>query len=143
VGTAMMKASGGVGGRRYQIAAVLLTYAAVSMAAIPIAFYFASERHERQAQHQNHQADEQQSDDSAQPATPAPQPRPRLTLGAWLARLAMLGLASPFLELKGNPFWGAIGLVILFVGIKIAWRITQGRSMEVFGPFNNAPQPAA
>jgi len=143
VGTAMMKASGGVGGRRYQIAAVLLTYAAVSMAAIPIAFYFASERHERQAQHQNQQADDQQSDNSAQQATSAPQPRPRITLGAWLGRLAMLGLASPFLELKANPFWGAIGLVILFVGIKIAWRITQGRSMEVFGPFNSAPQPTA
>ena len=141
VGTAMMKASGGVGGRRYQIAAVLLTYAAVSMAAIPIAFYFASERHDRQAQHQKQQADEQQSDDSAPQAAPA-QPRPRLTLGAWLARLALLGLASPFLELKDNLFWGAIGLVILYVGIKIAWRITQGSPMEVFGPFNNSPQPA-
>ena len=35
VGTAMMKGSNGVGGRRYQVAAVLLTYAAVSMAAVP------------------------------------------------------------------------------------------------------------
>ena len=141
VGTAMMKASGGVGGRRYQIAAVLLTYAAVSMAAIPIAFYFASEKHEKQAQHQNQQADEQQLDDSGQQATPPPQQRPRLTLGAWLGRLALLGLASPFLELKDNGFWGLIGLVILYVGIKIAWRITQGSPMEVFGPFNNTPQP--
>src|SRR2546430_7688462 len=36
VGKAMMKGSNGVGGRRYQIAALILTYAAVSMAAIPI-----------------------------------------------------------------------------------------------------------
>jgi len=36
VGKAMMKGSNGVGGRRYQIAAVALTYAAISLAAIPI-----------------------------------------------------------------------------------------------------------
>ncbi len=37
VGKAIMFGSGGVGGRRYQVAAVLLTYIAVSMAAVPIA----------------------------------------------------------------------------------------------------------
>src|SRR5262245_22676947 len=36
VGRAMMMGSGGIGGRRYQIAALLLTYAAVSLSAIPI-----------------------------------------------------------------------------------------------------------
>ena len=35
VGTAVIKGSGGVGGRRYQITAALLTYAAVSMSAVP------------------------------------------------------------------------------------------------------------
>ena len=34
---AMMKGSGGIGGRRYQVAALLLTYGSVSMAAVPIA----------------------------------------------------------------------------------------------------------
>jgi len=37
VGKAIVKGSGGVGGRRYQMAAVLLTYIAVSLAAVPIA----------------------------------------------------------------------------------------------------------
>ena len=36
VGTAIKKGSNGVGGRRYQIAAVALTYAAVSLSAIPL-----------------------------------------------------------------------------------------------------------
>jgi hypothetical protein len=36
VGKAILKGTGGVGGRRYQIAAAALTYAAVSMSAIPI-----------------------------------------------------------------------------------------------------------
>lgn len=142
VGTAMMKASGGVGGRRYQIAAVLLTYAAVSMAAIPIWIYFAREDHAKQTQQQKQQqVEEQQSDDeSSQQGASRPQ-RPTLTLGAWLVRVAMLGLASPFIELKGDPFWGAIGLLILFVGIKIAWRITAGVPVDILGPFNNSPQP--
>ena len=38
VGKAMMAGSGNIGGRRYQIAAVVLTYAAVSIAAIQLRF---------------------------------------------------------------------------------------------------------
>src|SRR5580698_11051435 len=38
VGKAMRTGSRGIGGRRYQIAAALFTYAAVSMAALPIYF---------------------------------------------------------------------------------------------------------
>src|SRR5260370_14274134 len=36
VAKAMLKGSNGIGGRRYQIAAVLLTYTAISVAAVPI-----------------------------------------------------------------------------------------------------------
>lgn len=141
VGTAMMKASGGVGGRRYQIAAVLLTYAAVSMAAIPIWMYFASKEPSQQTEQQKLRAEQRQLEkESGQPSS-EPE-KPALTLGPWLARVAMLGLISPFLELKGNPLWGAMGLIILFIGIKIAWRITAGRTPEVYGPFNDSPQAA-
>ena len=44
IGTAMMKGSNGVGGRRYQIAAVLLTYASVSLAAVPIWIHYAGKQ---------------------------------------------------------------------------------------------------
>src|SRR5260370_40909907 len=40
VGTAIKKGSNGIGGRRYQIAAVALTYAAVSLSAIPVGIYY-------------------------------------------------------------------------------------------------------
>src|SRR5580700_11755697 len=61
VGTAMMKGSNGVGGRRYQIAAILLTYAAVSMAAVPIGIHFADERKQkRQAQQQKIEDEQRQ-----------------------------------------------------------------------------------
>jgi hypothetical protein len=140
VGVAMMKGSGGVGGRRYQIAAVLLTYAAVSIAAIPIWIYFARQEQPRHAQHQKVQQEQQQDDASDPQQSPdSKAARPQLSLGAWLGRLALYGLASPFLELQGNAFWGLMGLVILFVGMKIAWKITAGRPMEISGPFTYSP----
>jgi uncharacterized protein (DUF983 family) len=45
VGKAMRMGSGGVGGRRYQVVAVLLTYFAVSMSAVPIALYESGQIH--------------------------------------------------------------------------------------------------
>jgi hypothetical protein len=152
VGTAMMKGSNGIGGRRYQIAAVLLTYAAVSMAAIPVWIHYAGKHRQEQQQQQNQRQQSQQqleddqrqseSESGRQPAAkPAP---PRITLGTWLWRIALLGLASPFLEIwgRGPTFGWMIGLVILFVGMKIAAKITAGRPTAVYGPFNDSPQPS-
>ncbi len=146
VGTAMMKGSNGVGGRRYQIAAVLLTYAAVSMAAIPIWIHFAPERSQQtQQQKIAEEQRELERETGQQPTEPQPAPRaekPQMSLanvGAWLGRLAMLGLASPFIQLSGNPFWGAMGLLILFFGMRIAWRIAQGRPFGIYGPFVDSP----
>jgi hypothetical protein len=52
-----------------------------------------------------------------------------------LGVLALVGLASPFLELS-DPAHGIIGLIILFVGIRIAWTITRGRTVNIIGPIN-------
>jgi hypothetical protein len=109
VGKAMMKGSNGQGGRRYQITAALLTYAAVSMAAIPVWIHYSGAH--KQAQHAS------------------------LTL-------AVLGLASPFLELS-DPLHGAIGLFILFIGIRIAWQITGQKLPAIEGPFPSSPRPPA
>jgi hypothetical protein len=153
VGTAMMKGSQGVGGRRYQIAAVLLTYAAVSMAAVPVWIHYAGKHRQQQQQLiQQQQQNQQQLEDEqrqleaesgrppSQPAPPKPV-QPRMTLGAWLGRAALLGLASPFLEVWGRgPTLGwLIGLVILFVGMRIAAKLTGGRPPEIYGPFNDSP----
>jgi hypothetical protein len=55
--------------------------------------------------------------------------------------LALVGLASPFLELS-DPAHGIIGLIILFVGIRIAWTMTRSRVVNIIGPINEAV-PAA
>jgi len=135
VGKAMIKGSNGVGGRRYQIAAVLLTYAAVSTAAIPVWIHFSGEH--KQSQRQQTVQSEEGSESGAQ-EEPASRTRPGM-LSA-LGTLVLLGLASPFLEFSSNPLGAAIGLVILFVGMRFAWQMTGARPLQVLGPFENSPQ---
>ena len=127
VGKAMNFGSRGAGGRRYQLVAVLLTYLAVSMSAVPIAIYQMRQQHQAQAQTQA------QSSDAAAP-------REQMSVAKVIGVLALVGIASPFLDLQ-NPTHGIIGLVILFVGIRFAWRFTAGRTISVSGP--HTPSPAA
>lgn len=141
VGKAMRMGSSGIGGRRYQVAAVILTYAAVSMSAIPIGIsQYAKEKKEHpqtpvQKAPQPDQESVNPSLESGSRPTPASQPaKPKMGLGAALAGLAVLGLASPFLELR-DPVHGVIGLVILLVGIRIAWQLTASPKIDIIGPF--------
>lgn len=157
VGKAMMMGSKGVGGRRYQVAAVLFTYAAVSLSAIPMGVAYAvKHRQERKAtEHSDADASEEQKNlerefgksepvpSQSAPVTNTPSAPPRkaspttASIAAGLGYLALVGLASPFLELA-DPVHGFIGLIILVVGIRIAWRMTGARRAEIDGPFQNA-----
>jgi hypothetical protein len=150
VGKAMIFGSGGVGGRRYQIAAVILTYSAVSLSAVPIAISMNMKHRDEAAQaaRSAQTATPTQSAQTAegQDAAPAPAQTPaspavKRSFLQSIGVLAMLGLASPFLDLQ-DPAHGLIGLVILFVGIRIAWQLTAGKQLKVAGPLN-APDPAA
>lgn len=144
VGKAMMFGSRGIGGRRYQVVAVVLTYAAVSLAFVPIAIHFVNKQ-------RPHPPSQQQSQPlspgatsgaaSGQPSQASPNPapnRPQPTLMAFLGKVLLFGLASPFLQLQSG-FSGFIGLVILFAGMQFAWRITRGRpKILVDGPYDNS-----
>lgn len=148
VGKAVMKGSNGVGGRKYQIAAVLLTYAAVSMAAIPIVLHQLSQTGKLGSQSQAQKQATPPTTSSSSEAEPSAE-TPKETAGAGpeakpmgfglaMLTLAAYGLASPFLELA-DPFHGFIGLIILFVGINFAWKNTASREIEIDGPFNVSP----
>jgi uncharacterized membrane protein len=151
IGKAMRTGSRGVGGRRYQIAAALFTYAAVSMAAIPIYFsQISKDKATKPPQVKTAPAnpgaatDDAEGEDSASSsggATQARAAKPKMNPFTALGLLALLGLASPFLELQ-DPFHGVIGLVILFVGIRFAWQQTGAPKIDIVGPFQNrAPTP--
>ena len=108
VAKAMKFGSGGLGGRRYQIAAVILTYLAIALAEIPIVLW---------------------------------QFRARIPSGRMLAlaiRLLPVGITSPIRDMR-SPVHGLINLVILFVGLRIAWRGTAAASATVEGPFRLTP----
>ena len=96
VGKAMMTGSKGAGGTRYQVAAVVLTYAAISLASVPILVARAL----------------QQGDAN-------------IDWSSVVGQLMMGGIASPFLQLERGVS-GVIGLVILFVGLRVAYKITAG-----------------
>jgi hypothetical protein len=140
VGKAMIKGSNGHGGRRYQITAALLTYAAVSLAAIPIWIHYANEH--RHAQHSSQQqlGDENRQQENGFGAQSEAPGRPPMDRSEALLKLAFLGLASPFLELS-DPLHGAIGLFILFIGIRIAWQTTRETRPALDGPFQLSPRP--
>ena len=151
IGKAMRTGSRGIGGLRYQIAAALFTYAAVSMAAIPI---YLSQVNKLKAtkppQAQTAPATpgastgDSESDESASSsgtAAATAHPKPRINPFVAIGLLALLGLASPFLELQA-PFHGVIGLIILFVGIRFAWQQTGAPKIDIVGPFQAARAPA-
>jgi len=137
VARAMMKGSRGIGGRKYQITAVVLTYAAISMAAIPIGI---SQYVKQQRQNQVRSASSQEPVGSTS-ASSEEEARPSAITA--LGKLAFLGLVSPFLELE-DGISGILGLVILLVGIQIAWKLTRGAAiMDIAGPYSESARAAA
>jgi len=139
VAKAMMKGSNGIGGRRYQVVALLLTYAAISVSAVPIGISFAlknnSPTHTKQLDSQpSTQPDSAATTTESSTTTDSANPKPSLGVGAAFLQLALLGLASPFMELQ-DPAHGIIGLVILFVGLSIAFRLTASKPLDVDGPY--------
>jgi hypothetical protein len=145
VGIAIKKGSNGMGGRRYQIAAVALTYAAVSLSAVPIGIsYMMKEKKPAVVSAVSpSSAEPVTSSDSTSPAndsaTATAPTAQKMSLGAAIGALLFAGLASPFLELQAG-LSGIIGLVIIFVGMRIAWKMTAAHALEILGPFQaNAP----
>jgi len=98
IAKAMLHATDGVGGRNYQIAAVVLTYLSVSMAEIvEILWHLRS-----QGMDLSH-----------------------ISAKGYVT-LTRIGLTSPFLDLKGNFFSGLIGLFILYLAMQSAWKVAAG-----------------
>jgi hypothetical protein len=150
VGRAVLIGTSGVGGRRHQIAAALLTYAAVSMSAVPIGLYYMMNERDsgnpavtsaestaleaepsEEASTEALEAEPEPAEEAEEAASDEAQP----SLAGFVVYLAAIGLTSPFWGMA-QPVNGLIGLVILFVGIRIAWSMTAGSPVEITGPFN-------
>ena len=105
VARAMMTATGGFGGRQYQVAAVVLTYLAASCGSLVDILMRASRQ------------------------------------GVPLSRISPLFLLrstffGPFLSFGSSPLWAAMGLLILFYGLRTAWQMAAGSPGFSFGGMN-------
>jgi hypothetical protein len=106
VGKGMKWGADGRGGRKYQIAAAVLTYLSVSCASV-IVILHAAEKHAAGG---------------------------HIVFGQRFAIFfARFALLSPFLELQ-DGLGGIIGLFILFIGIRAAWTLTAGSEYRITGP---------
>jgi hypothetical protein len=99
IGKAMLHATKGLGGKKYQVVAAVLTYLSVSMAEVP---EFLWEMHESHRAFVHYSA-------------------------KLISLLVGFALASPFILVQHNLGSGLIGLFILFIGIRFAWRMTADR----------------
>lgn len=134
VARAMLAGTAGVGGRRHQVAAVLLTYVAVSMSAVPISLWQIAHEDKVASAAVEEPVLEPEGLEGEEVGPPQAMSGTRGLFGAFVF-LSMMGLLSPFLGLA-EPLSGLIGLVILFVGIRIAWSMTGGNGVEVSGPYH-------
>jgi hypothetical protein len=139
IGKAMMIGSGGIGGRKYQITSAILTYAAVSMSFVPIVIDHQMKTRPASEATQEQLAEEQrqlEKEFGRAPQIAQPKTRPKTevsppsaasptTSWAWFGHLLFVGILSPIYDLQ-YPKHGVVGLVILAIGINIAWRITVG-----------------
>ncbi|MBS1840636.1 MAG: hypothetical protein JSS69_00320 [Acidobacteria bacterium] len=150
VGKAIKAGSKGIGGRRYQIVAIAFTYAAVSMSAIPmgIAQYVKEKKSTENVVVTTPKGNADSLASSGDGKTDkagasGAEPKKHLSIGGLIGALVFAGLASPFLELGDEP-GGIIGLVILLVGMNIAWKLTAAQKIEIIGPFKaSTPAPVA
>jgi len=139
VAKAMMKGSNGIGGRRYQIVAAALTYAVVSMAIIPVGIYFYlrddAKLHKPAVVQQQSSGSDNQSGDQQQGPNKTNPSLSFADLMTVLGRLALRGLMSPFYVVQRSAF-GFVFLLILAIGIRIAWRMTAGTNeIAIYGPY--------
>ena len=157
VGFAIRKGALGFGGRRYQVLALALTYLAVSLAYVPLAFRAAP----------GDGTSEDPTIVHASPDSPSP-PEPaataemtavkvplgddadtgakQLTPGQLLkavGALAVLFLGLPIIAIIYSMPSGLITALIIGFGLRQAWRMTAGIPLEMTGPYRVASAPTS
>lgn len=149
VGKAIRYGSGGLGGHPQQMAAVLLTYFAITTSFIPVAIYQVAKNKPQifaQGSSKNSpEAVQQPGQPKSAPGlippptnglanSPEVPKTPQPSLGRALLGLLMIAFAAPFLGLVKNPM-NIISLFIIFLGLQRAWRMTGRTEVAVLGPY--------
>jgi hypothetical protein len=136
VGYAIRLATGGRGGRRFQVLALVLTYWAVGLAYTPIVFKGIAQREASS----NASASSQPA-----PAEPASEDKP-LGPGALIIALGIVlafSFALPVLTVFGSLPAGLLSGAIIAFGMRQAWNMTGSPPLVITGPFRIAPPLAS
>jgi hypothetical protein len=130
VGKAIVKATRGRSSRAVQVMAVVLTYGAITTSYLPIMISAAIKQHKTKKA------------ETPQVETPK---RGTVTpgaavagLGAAIAVLIGFSFILPFLVLAQSPVSGLINLVIIFIGLSKAWRLTTPFRAPILGPYTGS-----
>jgi hypothetical protein len=128
VAKTVRSASGALGGRRFQILAVLLTYVGSAMGYAGPVLHAFRDRAEKRAEKKN-------ADDEADSPSTSKADKPAAGAGMVLvAVLLTFGfiLAAPILVAPHAP----IGLVIVLIGLWQAWKLSRPITIVLDGPYN-------
>jgi hypothetical protein len=134
VGYAVRKGARGRGGLRFQVLAVGLTYVSIALAYTPIAVTGAIDA-ARKAQKASATTASSRGTAAATDsfrAAPAKPSGGRLL--AFVFLLALIG-ALPVLVVLGSLPFGLISAIIIFIGMRQAWRMTGAPWLQILGPY--------
>jgi len=130
VGKAMIKGSGGRGGRKLQIIAVLLTYGSITTGYVPT--ILKAMRQKQLKAEASHQA---AAPAKARTEAFVPTPTGKVTaVAVFLAFMVGFALVTPLLMVT-QGFSGILGILIIFFGLQRAWIGTRGEPRLLMGPY--------
>ena len=144
VGTAVRKGARGRGGLRFQVLAVALTYASVAIAYSPMAWQAIGARQAARAA-----AASSPSTSRASAAVTVSDPaQTRAAPTPWQFAVAVIMLmaftaALPVLVIVGSLPLGIISALIIYFGMRQAWRMTGAVTINVMGPYRVGAAPTA
>jgi hypothetical protein len=135
VGYAIRMGTGGRGGRKFQVMALVLTYWSVGLAYVPLALKGATEQTEQSVQSEGGApAAQAETSASAQSAEPSAA-NEEFSITVALAYLFGFSLALPVLVVVGSLPGGLISGAIIGFGMQQAWRMTGAPQLTITGPF--------
>jgi hypothetical protein len=140
VGKAIRHGSNGLGGRPQQILAVALTYLAITTSYVTVGIYEMVRNPEASVETPaNTLATPLDEAGASSPSSKSTSGTTESDTGDGSLAIALLGLAglivaAPFLTL-GSGISGILSIVILFIGLKQAWKLTERSDIQVTGPY--------
>lgn len=143
VGRAVRIGSNGLGGRRCQIIAIVLTYLSITTGYIPVLIKEVRDHaHAKVGTAAGTGTSQKEESKQAEPQTKDVAKVP--PLGAWLLGMALVAgvaLISPFLMLMDGAR-GIIGVAIIAFGLLQAWRHTARPLQVLAGPYKLEQNPS-